>query len=148
MTTHKLNFADWTANVRRSDFVVFCGGTFPSSFMLYEAILFGSIPVFILPQKTLLFKARPSKNFTRPADMFDMMPFADDGVEWSRLSVLLHESADDIGISLRAIESMDARVVSEMQSYLLSVRHRFLPENAVRYAIDRTGKSFFNKRVH
>ena len=79
--------------------------------------------------------------------MFDMMPFADDGVEWSRLSVLLHESADDIEISLRAIERMDARVVSEMQSYLLSVRHRFLPENAVRYAIYRTGQSFFNTRL-
>ena len=144
--TGHMSSSTWSEMVSDSEFVVMCGGTFPATFMLYETILKGSIPVFIVPYTTHLWNnangrvVHSKKQRTPP--LYECMPFADDGVDWARFSIVEAERHLNVSRLVQSLYTMDRSKVARMQHELEAVRHRFLPKAAFAYARRRTPSHF------
>ena len=139
--------AKWQQSIAEAEFVLMCGGTFPVTFMLYETILLGSIPVIIIPTTTRLTDSHKHMRYTTPTDLYGNMPFSDDGVDWKKFSIVALEKHTNFTELTHRIKSMDKKTVGKMKQYLASIRHRFLPSNAWKYANSRTPSTFINSRV-
>lgn len=144
----KVRLSEWTRRVASADMVLMCGGTFPATFMIYETILLGSIPVIIIPTTTLLSITGKAQNYTNRHVLYDNMPFSDDGVDWKKFSIIKFERDINFNSFVNTLNSTSEEEIASKKKALESVRHRFLPKNAFNYASYRTPRSFLHDKLY
>ena len=121
-----------------SEFTLAPSGTFPPTFMIYEAIAARSIPVFAIFPSIAVNPLKSSKlirgaeaNITRATATIDKhMPFYDEGVAFSQFGLAsFAPSADSV------LRTMAAANVSGMRRRLDAVAHYFTPDGTWDYMV-------------
>ena len=147
-----IKFERWYGHMRNSEWAVMCSGTYPPTFMLYEAILLGTLPIFILTNTTpfwLTYKQKIKGELVKTplpstADPYQHMPFAGDDVDYRRFSYILRPQDFTTGL-LETILAMPQEQVEEKRSYLRSVQERFTLKSSFDYMMRVTEKAFVLK---
>ena len=116
-------------------------GVWPPTFMIYEAMLAGSLPLFAYLDASLVREQETArrarfgcKRDALTADVADsLMPFYDEGVRFSEFGkVLFHPDADDV---VRAVQ--ETKDVTERRAKLEAVRGYFTPNGTFAYILRR-----------
>jgi len=138
INTEKVDRRTFVKAICHTTFVICISGTFPPTFMIYEAMHAGALPIFIvdslpyLPNNTA-FTTR--KSFSNLKSMDQFMPFGDNGVHFSKFGIMLRSNDPDLLDRIEAAISMKHSEVLERQKYLKKVVKRFTTSGAFQYAI-------------
>ena len=120
-------------------------GTFPPSFMMYEAIFAGARPLFVFTARSQI----PEQNATNCGghqlqDSLDAyLPFHDEGVRWSELGATISDWTDihRLGTVVRERVLGNWTAAGDLGTWRaplpLSLRHSFSPEGTFDYVLRR-----------
>ena len=138
INTKKVDRKTFVKAICHTTFVLCVSGTFPPTFMIYEAMHAGALPIFVvdslpyLPNKKAL---TTRKSFSNLKSMDRFMPFGDNGVHFSKFGIMLRSNDPDLIDRIEAVISMKHSELLERQKYLKKVVKRFTTSGAFQYAI-------------
>eukprot|EP00316_Scyphosphaera_apsteinii_P012310 CAMPEP_0119329292 /NCGR_PEP_ID=MMETSP1333-20130426/75487_1 /TAXON_ID=418940 /ORGANISM="Scyphosphaera apsteinii, Strain RCC1455" /LENGTH=408 /DNA_ID=CAMNT_0007338375 /DNA_START=190 /DNA_END=1416 /DNA_ORIENTATION=- len=116
----RMSMQSWIRMLTQSTWSIVVSGTYPVSFMIYESIFLGALPVFVVDQRL---------------DLSDM-PLADDGVKFNTFGHIVHLSNFTVGY-VRRLYNTPPSVIAQMQKRLRLAAKRYSLDEVFQYMLHK-----------